>query len=491
MTDFAGKSQDPILAPGRNCWRVAEANRAAVLVDGAAYFAALEGALSRARRSVLIVGWDFDGRIGLRPDQPDAPALGPYLRSLVERHPDLEIRILVWSVAVIHAPGSPMQLLLGAEWQHHPRIHVKLDTEHPVYAAHHQKIVAIDDVLAFVGGTDLTVGRWDTPRHDPEDPCRRDPDGRAYPPVHDLQMAVDGEAARAVADVARQRWRVATGEELVPPDHEAADAWPPELAAEFRNIPIAVARTSPPWKGQRGVRESAALTVDALRAARTCIYLEAQYLTADEIGAVLAEALARPDGPEVVVVVTRRSHGLAERVVMGRNRDRLLRRLKRADRYDRLRVFYPVVPASTGECEVLVHAKLVLVDTCFLRIGSSNLNNRSIGLDTECDLAIEARDEATARAISALRDRLVAEHLCAEAEQVRACLADGNSLVATIDRLNVSSRCLRPLKIDHRPGPVTPVWVTSLFDPERPFRLLSPLMRGLSPLLRGRRRRRA
>jgi phosphatidylserine/phosphatidylglycerophosphate/cardiolipin synthase-like enzyme len=78
------------------------------------------------------------------------PLSDPFLRSLVEARPDLEVRILVWSIAVLHAPGSPMELLVGAEWQQHPRIHVKLDTEHPVYAAHHQKIVVIDDRVAFV-----------------------------------------------------------------------------------------------------------------------------------------------------------------------------------------------------------------------------------------------------------------------------------------------------------------------------------------------------
>ena len=76
---------DPILRPGQNCWRVARADRASVLIDGASYFARLEAALRNAQRSILIVGWDFDGSIRLRPDASaeESPPLGPLLRALV------------------------------------------------------------------------------------------------------------------------------------------------------------------------------------------------------------------------------------------------------------------------------------------------------------------------------------------------------------------------------------------------------------------------
>src|SRR5688500_15841679 len=209
-----------ILRPGDNCWRIEPASRAATLVDAGAYYAALDSALRSARRSVMIIGWDFDGRIKLRADDPDCPALGPFLRELVEARPELEIRILIWSVAVLHAPGDPVELVIGAEWQNHPRLQLRLDRQHPIYAAHHQKIVVIDDNLALVGGMDLTVERWDTPEHLAEDPRRTRPDGTAYTPVHDVQLVVEGEVARAVAAHARHRWKVATREELHPLDHD-------------------------------------------------------------------------------------------------------------------------------------------------------------------------------------------------------------------------------------------------------------------------------
>src|SRR5690606_8058988 len=106
----------------------------------------------------------------------------------------------------------------------------------------------------------------------------------------------------------------------------------------------------------------------------------------------LAQRLSEPYGPEVAILVTCSSRGMIEQFVMASNRDRLIRGLKKADRFGRLRIMYAVVPdGNGGECEVLIHSKVVVVDDVFVRVGSSNLNNRSEGLDTECDVAVEAR----------------------------------------------------------------------------------------------------
>jgi hypothetical protein len=54
-------------------------------------------------------------------------------------------------------------------------VHFRLDDDHPVGASHHQKLVVVDDRVAFVGGIDLAAARWDTPEHRAYDPRRRDP----------------------------------------------------------------------------------------------------------------------------------------------------------------------------------------------------------------------------------------------------------------------------------------------------------------------------
>lgn len=465
-----------IISPGVNCWRTAHAPRASLLVDAAEYFARLHASVVKAKRSILIVGWDFDGRIRLRPDVAPDETLGDLLRARVEAEPELEVRVLVWSVAVVHAPGAAAPLLFGTHWERHPRISVRLDSQHPIYAAHHQKIVAIDDEIAYVGGIDLTVRRWDTCDHDRENSLRLSYDGTTYGPVHDLQMVVDGEAARALAEVARRRWEVGT-EETIVPRPTGADLWPDGLTPHLVDQQVAISRSAPPWRGTHGVREAAALTRDAILAARRRLYIEAQYLSARYVRAALLASLKRPKGPEILVVLTRSTEGIVERFVMGANSDRLIRRLRKADRHGRFRVCYPVLAAGNGavgcveppERSILVHSKLVIADDVFLRVGSSNFNNRSIGLDTECDVAIEAHDLATADAIRRIREGLIGEHVGATAEAFRAAEVETGSMLAAVDQLNTGRRRLKLFPSMTDDGPTRSVFGTWLLDPARPF----------------------
>jgi phosphatidylserine/phosphatidylglycerophosphate/cardiolipin synthase-like enzyme len=440
-----------------------------VLVDGQEYFACVEQALRSAERSIFILGWDFDASIKLRGEaDKDCPKLGDFLRSLVESRPELQVRVLIWNLATVHAPGAALPLIFGDSWEEHERITLRLDCKHPIYAAQHQKIVTIDDSLAFVGGADLTVDRWDTSEHRPAEPGRKTPEGAPYGPIHDIELLIDGEAAAAAAMLARERWQVVTGE-IVGPTASRPDAWPSGLRPDFRDVPIGIARTCPAWRREPGVGEGAALIADALRAARRWIYIEMQFLTHFATADILAEQLRNPRGPEIVIVVTREMHKPIERYVMGANRNRLIRRLNRVDLFDRLRVYHPVNRSTGRECGVLIHSKLIIIDDELLRIGSSNLNNRSVGLDTECDLAIEATDDDTRLGIAAVRARLIAEHLAADAERVAELTAAEGSLIKAIDRLNAGRRRLEPRAVPES-GPERPLLGTGLLDPERPFR---------------------
>jgi phosphatidylserine/phosphatidylglycerophosphate/cardiolipin synthase-like enzyme len=463
-----------ILKPGENCQSVGKARRACVLVDAEEYFRHLEAALRKARRSILIVGWDFDASIRLCPEDPTSPALGDLLRSLVEEHPDLEIRLLIWNLSTVHAPGATMPLLFGAPWQDHPRITLRLDNPHPVYGAHHQKIVVIDEAVAFSGGMDLTVNRWDTTEHRPEDRRRVCHDGSLYDAVHDIQMVVDGEAARRVATVAHDRWSAATGETLSWGEAAVRDLWPDALEPEFVDVPVGVARTMS-RRLRRRVREIERLSHDALSAARQSIYIEAQYFSDFRVVDVLAPTLAKKDGPEIVILVPRRGHGFIERWVMDTNRDRCIRRLRKADRFGRLRAVYPVVTSPEGDCPIFIHAKLLIVDDKFLRVGSANFNRRSTGLDSECDLAIEALDTKTTQQIANIRARLLSEHLTEEIGAISERLGPGGAgLVRLIDdQPAYSLRRLRPYTHIAGRGPTYYVFGTRIIDPRGPLRLAS------------------
>ncbi|MDX2166631.1 MAG: phospholipase D-like domain-containing protein [Deltaproteobacteria bacterium] len=481
-----------IARPGRNCWRVEPAERVAVLVDGAAYFSAFAAAARRARHHILLIGWDFHGGVRLHPDgRPDrADEIGTFLEELVVATPTLRVSVLDWDFSLLYALERQFLPRLRFGQLTHERFRFRLDSHHPPAGAQHQKIAVIDDALAFVGGFDFGPCRWDTVAHDATDARRVDPDGRPYPPFHDVQIAVDGGAARAVAAMARQRWEQATGEPLAasPPD---VDVWPADVRPDFEQVDVAIARTQPAFDGNPEVREVEQLYLDAIAAARRWLYFENQYLTSDAIGAALIRRLAEPDGPEVVILQPRQCQGWVEQTAMGVLRARLMRRLRAADRFDRLRVYYPDV-AGLGEQRLTVHAKLLVVDDRLLRIGSANLNNRSMGVDSECDLAIEAgADAERARRIAAVRDRLVGEHVGHSAERVAATLAAHGSLIRTIETLSSPQRGLRPLATEVEAWLDRLVPDAALLDPPRPMFGDRLLARWGRPRDRGPRRRRA
>ncbi len=462
---------EPIIRPGRNAWRSAKAEKLGFLIDGEEYYLRLDQVLRQAERSIFIVGWDFNPGIRLRPREPGSETLGVLLRSLVEEKPGLEVRILVWGMGPVYS-GKSLKMFGKMEWNDHPRIRLEFDFDHPLRASHHQKIVAIDDRTAFLGGIDLTARRWDDRAHAVVNPLRCSPDGTCYGPVHDMQTIVTGEIAKLIGDVTRRRWKKATKEPVQPVDAFDTDApWPEDLEPALVNCRAGLALTEPwKWKGRRGHREAIRLTHDALKAANRHLYIETQYLASFGVAHTLARRLKKANGPEVVVIVTRESHGFLEKLMMGNNRNRLIRRLMRADRYGRLRIFYAAVPDENGgDREVIVHSKLIIVDDRFVRVGSSNLNNRSEGLDTEADLAVETADPSGREAIIALRNDLLAEHLDADPAEVDRIIRETGSMVAAVDQLNIKPRGLRAFDVDTDRGEISSLLGTGIIDPKQPF----------------------
>jgi phosphatidylserine/phosphatidylglycerophosphate/cardiolipin synthase-like enzyme/uncharacterized membrane protein YdjX (TVP38/TMEM64 family) len=461
----------PLAVVGRNCWRRARAHRVAFLVDAAAYYAAFASAVARAERSILVVGWDVHGDIRLRRDgRSELPdRLGDLLVAVLDRRPGLHANVLDWDFAMIYALEREPLPLVGRAWARHPRLHFRLDGSHPLGGSHHQKLVVIDDAVAFIGGLDLAACRWDTPEHRTEDPRRVDPGYRHYAPFHDVQLAVDGPVAATLGDLARSRWYRATGVELAPPPAPASDAWPPGLRPDLTDVPVALARTEPAWGGRPGIHEVEQLYLDAVAAARRSIYLETQYLTSPRLGDALAARLAEADGPDVVMVVPRVCAGWLEETTMGALRARVLRRLRDADLHGRLGVYHPTVPGLSRDAQVNVHAKVLVIDDALVRVGSANASNRSMRLDTECDAVIEADGAPAVRAaIAGFRNRLLAEHLGVPAERVADAVAAA-PLRAAVERLRGGARTLVSLE------PPTPQWLedivpdTPLIDPEAPL----------------------
>ncbi|MES2830662.1 MAG: phospholipase D-like domain-containing protein [Pseudomonadota bacterium] len=431
-----------VLQPGSTCWQTAQAQRMAVIIDAADYFSHLKTAILQAQHSILLIGWDFDARIELdrKTDGSESKPnrIGDVMDYAIKHNPALRIYVLRWDLAFLKMPFRGTTPFFLLDWITGNRMHFQLDRRHPPGACHHQKIVVIDDSIAFCGGIDVTDGRWDTTAHLDDDPLRRYPGGGLHEPWHDVTTAVDGAAARALGELARDRWQAANDWRPQAPPENGRDCWPQNLPVSFYDVEVAIARTSPAYGDEPEVREIEALYLAAIASARHTIYMESQYFSAHRIGEALQRRLAEPDGPEVIVVNPKRAEGWLEEEIMGSARALLFERLQRADRYGRLRFCTPV---TAGGVDIYVHAKVLVIDDVLLRVGSSNINNRSMGLDTECDLALEVQPQdanasATRAGILNVRNKLLAEHLGVTREVFDTCLRETDGSVATVlDRL--------------------------------------------------------
>jgi phosphatidylserine/phosphatidylglycerophosphate/cardiolipin synthase-like enzyme len=418
-------------------WRLEPARRVALLIDGSAYFHAMKAAMRRAQRSILLLGWDLDPHVRLEPDRDAGDPhdrLADFFEQLLAVRPGLEIHVLIWDMAWAYAAQRRHGPQTADRRLPNHRLHYRLDGQHPRGASHHQKVLVVDDAVAFCGGSDFTRNRWDTPEHRPEDARRRTAEGELYGPRHDVMMAVDGAAAAALGDLARERWCRATSLRVAP-TRDAGDPWPENLAPDLEDVQVGIARTEPAWRGRPDVREIEALYLRAIAGARRWIYLENQYFTSPVVGDALAARLAEVGGPEVVVVCPAQSGGRGDRLAMDHARNALIGRLQAADRHGRFRCFAAL---AAEDLAITIHSKIMVVDDWLLRVGSANLNNRSLGFDTECDLAIEAKqgDATTRRAIRRQLERLAAEHVAASPHELGALLERTCSLVASLEVLN-------------------------------------------------------
>jgi phospholipase D1/2 len=463
-----------LFVAGRNCYRAAHAHRVALIVDGDAYFQAFVNAALRATRSIVIVGWDFHSRTRLHHGIEGVPEmLGDFLNFLAKRRRRLDIRVLTWDFPVLFSKGRELSPIYGLGWRPHRRVRLRYDDHYPVGASQHQKIVVVDGALAFCGGLDLTRSRWDTKEHAPGDHRRiNEGDEEHYAPFHDTVMAMDDEAARVLDEIVRDRWQRATGHRLKRRTVAHSDPWPPGLPVSITDVNVALARTRAAINDDPQICEVQELYLDMIARAKRTIYIENQYFTSNALGEALAARLAEEDGPEVIAVLRLSTQGWLEAPTMGTLRTVLLRKLRDADRHGRFHAYFPHIPGlPDGQCCDL-HSKLMIVDDEVLRIGSANFANRSMGLDTECDAAIEAAgDERVARVISAFRNELLAEHLGCPVEQVEAVAAEtGGSVARTIGALASDGRTLKKFeRLDDVPEAL--VTMAGVADPEQPVTL--------------------
>ncbi|TCD05049.1 phospholipase [Erythrobacteraceae bacterium CFH 75059] len=490
-------TQDINAAPGRGAgdsvepgiWRFAVAERASVVIDAADYFAHMQQAMLAARRRIFLIGWDFDPRIhltrgrrwfqkGLRRTYPSR--LGSFFVWLVRKSRTLEIRILKWNVSGLFLAAKPQLWPDLLRWWPHRRIDFKFDSAHPLGCSHHQKIVVLDDRLAACGGIDMTVKRWDDREHRTRSARRRLPGGKPYGPWHDITMMLEGEVAQTLAHLGHTRWERAAGSRLPRIEPREDSLWPEDLPVHFRNVEVGISRTQACFRDWPQVSEIETLFKAHIARARRFIYAESQYFASRAVAEAIIARLQQPEAPEIVIVHPPHADGWLEQQAMDHARAELVRLIEAADHAGRFSLWMPF----TDDTAIYVHAKLMIVDDEVIRIGSANMNNRSLGLDSECDLSIDCARPANrgcGEMIGAIRRSLLAEHCDVPESEVAAQLEKAGSMRAFIEdaaRREGARRTLRRYVPPELNAVQAKLAESAVLDPERPELMFEPYAQG-------------
>jgi phosphatidylserine/phosphatidylglycerophosphate/cardiolipin synthase-like enzyme len=365
-----------------------------VLVDGAQALPSIAAALAGARSHVHIAGWHISPEFGLTRD-PGASRLRDLLGDLAAR---IDVRILLWAGAPlpVFTPDRASVRRVRENLIRGTRVTCALDARERPMHCHHEKLVIVDDQLAYVGGIDLTLlggDRFDSSEH-PMRSCLG---------WHDALARLRGPAVGDVAAHFASRWREVKGEEL---------SWsaPPGDAGErtvqvVRTVPERVYDFLP--DGDFRILEA---YTRALRSARRLVYIESQFLWSSQLVDILADKLGDPPCEDFRVVAL-----LPAKPNNGADTTRgQLGVLVEADG-GQGRFLAATISARTGALTgpLYVHAKIAIVDDTWLTVGSANLNEHSLLNDTEMNVV--SCDPALARET---RLRLWSEHLELPIEEV-------------------------------------------------------------------------
>lgn len=414
-----------ILNPGSNCMGIYQAEETGVLIDASDYYRAFYHAACKARRYILLMGWQFDSEVRLlRGEEAEHTPLEvrflPFLEALCERTPQLEIYILAWDFGAVFSREREWFQDFIFDWSTNERLHFRFDSVHATGATHHQKFVIVDGTIAFSGGMDICSNRWDDRYHLKDNSERTDIEGSIYGAYHDIQSYCTGPVVTALLHLFSRRWLDSGGETLeFPSVHrkiplETAEAFP------LPTHRVAVSRTQARVDGigQKGIHEIRRLFIDAIMSADSLIYLESQYFSSFTIYGTLIARMKASDRPQLkIIMVLPDRLPFTEELFLGLPQMKMLNTLQQvAEKTGHcLRVYSSTEMEDEGTRRMtFIHSKLLLVDDRFLTVGSANATNRSMGLDTELNVSWEAADPAgepeLVSAIRGVRTSLLAEH---------------------------------------------------------------------------------
>lgn len=473
---------EKIVRPERNCYRIAQADQIDILVDAATYYRALYHSIIQAQERLVFLGWQFDSRVSLlRGEEADRARYPvqflPLLQKITEERPRLQVYILAWDHSIVFAPEREWFQSYRFQQAAGDRIHFVFDNFHPAGGSHHQKIVLVDGAVGFCGGLDICGDRWDTRQHRRQNPLRKNEDGTPYSLFHDVQIAVQGDAVPVLEAIFVDRWAAATGEHLSPVRTDRACRFDLPHTLRLLGGPVSISRTLPVGTCGRTtpVQEIAQFYDDAIASAERLILIENQYFTSRRVFEALHKRISdkgRP-GVEVIVILPQAAQNWKEELAIGFEQRRMLQRLEAAAKANDcpLGIYTPI---KTGKAPlpptpIYVHSKVLVIDDRILSVGSANTSNRSLGLDTECNVNIEAEGDPRRREIALVCYTLLGEHLEKPAEAVESLIRQ-RGWVSALDALSGQSGRLHKMN-DSLPE----TWIDQVlpegicFDPESPL----------------------
>ncbi|WP_319478561.1 VTT domain-containing protein [Marispirochaeta aestuarii] len=381
------------------------------------YYSVLAEVLPKAQKRILIVGWSFDDRIRLVRDRdtgPSGPELGDLLLSIAKEKPSIRVDLCIWKPPSLFAADQHITHKFRKEVHEAPNMDLHQLPAESAFASRHEKFVILDDVLAFIGGIDLTRERWDSPEHPAKSPARVNPEGEAYGPYHDTHAVMSGPAVRELLSLAEEEFSLDLS-----PDTEPPSLWPEGIPVDAENARIMISLTrSSPDADVPDLRQIRKVYRDMLSEAREFIFIENQYFSSDEITDLLVRRLREKEGPELIILMSRELPDMLGRMTMGVNASMHIAKLRENDHHGRLGFFNPVSPDDPAT-PVKVHSKLMITDSRFLTLGSGNINQRSFSFDNEVNILMDAQETDDPGCVAKLEDRILAQHCGVSPEEWR------------------------------------------------------------------------